>query len=220
MFGSQTLTSRNICRAMLVLWVVAVVVVSILVGRSTKTEQSGNLIAFLFTGAVPLESLLKVTPPAPPTVVPAPLPTPKLAEPAEPEPEVLPDASPAYSPWQPMPRGRALGKGELQIPQVTLLDNGSIQVLIDYTGKLGQITSFKVARPQAVSVDLHGVWNRMVMVDKRYSGKAVLSRIQVAEHKNYVRVSGIDSAGQGKLEAITEFSPTQIRITFTHAIRN
>ncbi|MEG1610198.1 MAG: hypothetical protein RR317_03360 [Bilophila sp.] len=210
MYGSPLNSLRVLCRTMLGLWLVLIVVASAVVGQATRTESSGNLLAFLFANAVPAPPLPRVAPlsvqPAPPApvvaqeqVTPAP-----LAPPA-PEPQ-----------WRPLPRGWGKGSGAIQTPIIDLLPDGQVQVRFPYTGNPGETTAFRSGNT-SLSVDLHGTWKNTALLDKRFTGNQVLERLQIAQHDGYVRVSGVDRKGcKIPLQEETSFSATEIRIVFSH----
>ncbi|MEG2140158.1 MAG: hypothetical protein RRY20_05160 [Bilophila sp.] len=165
---------------MLGLWLVLIVVASAVVGQATRTESSGNLLAFLFANAVPAPPLPRVAPlsvqPAPPApvvaqeqVTPAP-----LAPPA-PEPQ-----------WRPLPRGWGKGSGAIETPIIDLLPDGPVQVRFPYTGNPGETTAFRSGNT-SLSVDLHGTWKNTALLDKRFTGNQVLERLQIAQHDGYVQ---------------------------------
>lgn len=198
---------RVICRTLLGLWFVLILGMSVVVAHTTRTEVSGNLLAFLLTSSAPSRPIFRVSP-APPV-------------PAAPEEPAVPAAPPASEPpapaWQPMARGTGQGSGTLTGPEVIVLPDGGVQVLFNYEGTPGQATAFKANR-HATSVDLHGPWRRVAFINRQMDKGTLLSRLQVAEHKGYIRVSAT-AHGETPPEETTEFSPTQIRVTFSAPVQ-
>lgn len=197
---------RPLCRILLLVWLVLVVGMSVLVAQATRTEVSGNLLAFLLNDRPQPQSPMPVSPP-----LPASLPVPPPTQQSQVIPQSIPE-------WKPLPRGKAQGSGVLKGPEVTERPDGSVQVVFTYEGVGGKpgdpgaVTAIKVSS-RSTSVDLHGPWKRVAYLNKTGTGRALLARLQVAEHKGYVRVSA--TAHGSAPEETTEYTADRIRIIFS-----
>lgn len=200
------LSLRPTCRAMLLMWLILLMVMSGLVAGATRTPISGNLLAFLLSSSQQPTPMIPVRPPLP---EPEPTPQPPVVEATAPEP---------VSEWRPLPRGKKQGSGMLKGPEVTQLPDGSVEVVFIYQGEgdkpsnPGSATATRVSA-HAISVDLHGPWKRLTYLNKTMSKEAVLSRLQVAEHPGYLRVSAT-AHGSAPTET-TEYTSDRIRIIFS-----
>lgn len=200
------LSLRSACRAMLLVWLVLLVAMSALVAGATRTPISGNLLAFLLSSSPQPAPVLPVRPPQP---APEPTPPPPVVE--APAPEPVPE-------WRPLPRGKKQGSGILKGPEVTQLADGSVEVVFSYQGEGGKpgdpgsATAMR-ASARATSVDLHGPWKRLTYLNKAMGKGAVLSRLQVAEHPGYLRVSATAHGPAPK--EVTEYTADRIRIIFS-----
>ncbi|MBE6442274.1 MAG: hypothetical protein E7022_08120 [Desulfovibrio desulfuricans] len=196
---------RSLYRIMLLVWLALVLCMGCIVAHNAGTEGSGSLFAFLFPDT-------REPAPLPPVVVkeapkPAPVPviTPPTEEPARPQTE-----------WIALQKGKKAGKGSLGKPEITSLDNGDVEVRFACSDAPGNFREFFPATIDSLSIDLMGAWGKGMRVDKR-PDRGVLKRVQIADHKQWLRVSGIARESTDKLEARVEYAPTlkALRIVFT-----
>ena len=195
---------RNLFRWMLLGWLILVIFMSAIVAHSTDSAAPGNLLAFLFTRtetSVPLPPL-SITPPREPmTSEPVPVPPPAAPLPAE---------------WTPLEQGRQAGKGVLGDPEVRVLGDGSLEVRLACAGTPGDFTVYHPGNVPSLSVDLQGNWSRSILFDRKLA-ESCLSRVQIAKHPKWVRVSGVARDGKRGLFASVEHSAKAgiIRIIFS-----
>ena len=198
---------RALYRWMLAGWLVLVLLLSIIVGRSADSKTPGNLLAFLLTRgetSIPL-------PPAPeaPSIVVDPAPAPPPAQPA-------PAAEPG---WQTLELGDAEGQGSLGMPEITTPDGQHTVALFPCAGRPGQYRLYHPTNVGGLSVDLPGAWGRGLSLNTALN-QGPVRRVQMADHmehgRHWLRVTGI-SRGGGGLAARVEYSPSsrQLRVTFT-----
>ena len=193
---------------MLLVWLVLVVILSIVVARSTDSASSGNLLAFLFT-RVEHASVMPVLPSAgTPAPAPAPEPAQKTQTPAEPQ--------PTPQPWQPLNEGKKAGKGVLSNPSMRTLEDGSLELTLDCSGTPGDFSLYHPSNVPALSVDLQGAWGSHVSLDQKFA-EGCLYRIQIATHPAWLRISGIARDNSAALSAKVEHSPSEgkIRVVFS-----
>ena len=195
---------RALYRWMLAGWLVLVLLLSIIVGRSADSKTPGNLLAFLFTRgetSVPLPP----APQAPPIAV-------EPAPPAEPAPAAEPG-------WQPLEQGNAEGRGSLGMPEVTTPDGQHTVALFPCSGRPGQYRLYHPTNVGGLSVDLPGAWGKGLSLNTALP-RGPVRRLQMADHmdhgRRWLRVTGIARSG-GNLAARVEYSPSkrQLRVTFT-----
>lgn len=207
MYGSRRPSLRVACRIMLGIWLVLVLCMSIVVGKTTKTETAGNLLAFLFTSKTPAQQI-------PVTRLPATLPVePEVSSPPAPEPA----PAPASSPWTLFSQGTASAEGTIGEPKVTVLADGRVEIVLPYTGTTGQCKTFVPhAGIPALSTDFYGKWKKKPYLNQRLTGSSVLSRIQVAGHDGLLRVSGTGHESGRPLKTESHYSSESIRIVFAY----
>ena len=193
---------RALYRWMLAGWLVLVLLLSIIVGRSADSKTPGNLLAFLFTRgetSVPLPP----APQAPPIAV-------------EPAPPPAPAAEPG---WQPLELGDMEGQGSLGMPKVTAPEGQRTEVLFPCAGRPGQYRLYHPTNVSGLSVDLPGAWGKGLSLNTALN-QGPARRVQMADHmehgRHWLRVTGIARSG-GPLAARVEYSPSsrQLRVTFT-----
>ena len=189
---------------MLLGWLVLVLLMSVVVARSTDSAAPGNLLAFLFTQAEAPEPLPAVDPtPSPP-----------------PEPTPAPASAPAETPqapeWVPLAQGREAGKGVLGEPRVRLLDGGAVEVRFACTGTPGNFMIYHPDNVPSLSVDLQGRWGKGIGVDRTLK-EGCLSRVQIADHAKWIRISGVARDGKLGLSVKVEHSSSSgaIRLVFS-----
>ena len=192
---------------MLLVWLALVLCMGFIVASNTGTEHSGSLFAFLFPSP---QEPAPLPPPAtvqeaPKTVL-APVITPPAAEPPRPPAEE----------WLALSKGKKAGTGTLGSPEITVLGNGNVEVRFACHGTPGSYQEFYPANVRALSIDLMGAWGKGIRADK-FTGKGVLQRVQIADHRQWLRVSGVAREPAGKLRARVEYSPTHkiLRIVFS-----
>lgn len=194
-------------RLMIGLWLLLVVGMSLLVSHSALSPAvSGNLLTYLFVRTDMISIWSPTVPPATvPVVEPAP-PAPVVAAPVEP---------PAAPEWQQVPRGRKAGSGTITRCEILPQPAGHVEILLDYTGSVGETTAFSATNAEARSVDIHGTWAKVPFVQKNLD-KGLLRKIQIADHKGFFRVTGILRSGKvvDSLAEDVNYSPTQLRIRF------
>lgn len=192
---------------MLGIWLVLVVILSIVVSRSTDSPSSGNLLAFLFTRM----EHTAVMPVLPAVSTPAPAPAPKSAA----EPQAPAEPQPVPQKWQPLGEGKQAGKGVLSSPEIRTLDDGSLELTLDCTGTPGNFSLYRPTNVPALSVDLQGAWGSHVRLDQKLA-ESCLYRIQIATHPAWLRISGIARDNNAALSARVEYSASagKIRIVF------
>ncbi|MBQ9406910.1 MAG: hypothetical protein IJU37_09295 [Desulfovibrio sp.] len=195
---------RSLYRIMFLVWLALVMCIGGIVAYNSGTHGSDSLFAFLFPSSeqpAPLPPII----PEQPAPQPAPVITPQVLEPTKPQSE-----------WIALQKGKKAGKGTLGKPEITLLDNGDVEVRFPCTDAPGNFHEFHPANIDSLSIDLIGAWGKGVRVDKRLN-KGVLKRVQIADHKEWVRVSGIARESTDTIEAKVEHaSPLKVlRIVFT-----
>ncbi|WP_295637967.1 hypothetical protein [uncultured Mailhella sp.] len=193
---------------MLVVWLVLVVILSIVVARSTNSASSGNLLAFLFTRVE--NTVLMPVLPAVSTPAPAPAPEPAA------EPQVPAEPQPAPQEWLPLSEGKTAGKGVLSRPELRTLDDGSLELTLSCDGTPGDFSLYRPTNVPALSVDLQGAWGSHVSLDQKIA-ESCLYRIQIATHPTWMRISGIARDNNAPLSAKVEYSSRagKIRIVFS-----
>ena len=195
---------RSLYRIMLLVWLSLVLCLGGIVAYNSGANGSGSLFAFLFPGSQQPAPLPPVVPeqPAPP---PAPVITPPAVEPAKPQTE-----------WLALQKGKKAGKGTLGKPEITVLDNGDVEVRFACTDAPGNFREFHPANIDSLAIDLMGAWGKGMLVDKR-PNKGALKRVQIADHNEWLRVSGIARESTDQLEAKVEYAPTlkSLRIVFS-----
>ena len=209
---------RALFRWMLAGWLVLVLLLSVVVARGSHTRGPGNLLAFLFFRGEYSEPL---PPPLPPgTPPPAPKP---VAAPAPPPPPVIvavpePAPAPPEDPdWIPLEEGRAEGTGRLGRPEITALEDGTVEVLFPCPGEPGDYRLYRPTNVVGLSVDLLGPWGRGMLVNRTLAEGAA-RKVQIASHAEHgirwLRVSAISRSG--RLAARVEHSPArkQLRVRF------
>ena len=189
---------------MLLVWLSLVLCLGGIVAYNSGANGSGSLFAFLFPGSQQPAPLPPVVPeqPAP---APAPVVTPPAPEPPKPQTE-----------WIALQKGKKAGKGTLGKPEITVLDNGDAEVRFACTDAPGNYREFHPANVDSLSIDLMGAWGKGMLVDKRLD-KGALKRVQIADHNEWLRVSGIARESTDQLEAKVEYAPTlkSLRIVFS-----
>lgn len=201
---------RTLYRLMLVVWLILVLSMGAVVGHMAENSDSSDrhLLAFLF----PTKPASAPLPPVMPekTVKPAPPPPPPLSAPAPQKP-----AEPRGD-WVALKKGKTGGTGTLINPVITVTDKGEIEVRFPMKGAPGTYRDFHPVNIDSQSVDLMGPMGKGMNVDKRIES-GVLKRVQIADHKQWVRISGIARNPASKLAAKVEYSPTlrALRIVFS-----
>ena len=197
-------SQRSLYRVLLLIWLVLVLGMGFVLHMNTKSQNPGSLFAFLFTSPQNPQAL-------PPVVVapqPMPIPAPVVAkEEAKPKPEAS---------WVPLQRGKKPGKGALTKPQVTTLANGDVEVRFTCPDAPGNYRQFHPVNIDSLAIDLMGPWGKGLLFDKR-PDKGVLKRVQMADHREWVRVTGIARNTSDTLTARVEYAPTlrSLRVIFT-----
>ena len=188
---------------MLIAWVLVVLCMAVVVRYNTGSEI-GGLFAFLFHAPQNPGEL-------PPVVVA------KSPNPPQQPSLVLPEEKPAppSTEWTALNKGKAAGKGTLGPADVTTFDNGDVHVTFPCTSP-GDYRAFYPTNVDSLSVDLIGAWKGDVFLDKRLE-RGEIKRVQVADHKQWVRVSGIARNARDTLDARVEYSATRklVRIVFS-----
>ena len=165
----------------------------VLVLKYSTSNSNGNLVNFLLPEFKKPVTLPPVTlPKALEEPKPAPPPPVFKAEKKEPE-------------WIALDKGKAQAKGTLSKPSITTLENGDVEVSFSYSDAPGNFREFNPENVDSLSVDLFGSWGKDVYTDTRLS-KGVLKRVQVAHHKQWVRVSGIARDSKQALKVKVEHS--------------
>lgn len=192
---------------MLVVWLALVLCLGFIVASNTGTEHSGGLFAFLF----------------PRPQEPAPLPPPAIvqkAPKADLPPVITPPAAelprPHAEEWLALSMGKKAGSGTLGSPEITVLDNGDVEVRFACHNAPGNYHAFYPSNVRSLSIDLMGAWGKGIRADK-FTGKGVLKRVQIADHRQWLRVSGVARELSGRLMARVEYAPTlkALRIVFS-----
>ncbi|MDO5484320.1 MAG: hypothetical protein Q4F27_05375 [Desulfovibrionaceae bacterium] len=162
-------------RWMLAGWLAIVLLMGVVVAHNVESLTQKNLPAYLFEhDSTPLPNL-----PPPP----APAPAPKVEKPAPP--------APAAPEWTPLSHGQgALGK-----PEVQVLANGSVEVLLPCSGSPGEYRIYHPHNIPSLCVDLQGEWGRGISLDQRFA-EGCLTRLQIAHHTKWLRVSGVARGGK------------------------
>lgn len=193
---------------MLLIWIMLVVILSIVVARSTDSASSGNLLAFLFTRV----ENTAVMPVLPAVSTPSPAPVPEPAA----EPQVPAEPQQKTQEWQPLSEGKTAGKGVLESPELRTLDDGSLELTLSCNGTPGDFSLYHPTNVPALSVDLQGAWGSHVSLDQKIAGSC-LYRIQIATHPTWMRISGIARDNSAALSARVEYSSRagKIRIVFS-----
>ncbi len=203
---------------MLLAWLALVLCMGYIVAANTGTERSGSLFAFLLStphDPAPLPPVMTrgaATPPPPaatqelPGAGVAPVVEPPAAEPPKQQAEE----------WLAVPKGKKAGSGVLHSPEVTVLDSGDVEVRFAVSGEPGDFQAFYPESIHALAIDLMGSWGRGARADKRLR-QGVLQRVQIADHKKWLRVSGIARAAGYKLGARVEYAPSlkALRVVFS-----
>ena len=184
---------------MLMLWLLLVAGMGGLLAYTAGS--GGSLFAFLFTKTVDPEPLAPVVVKEP---APKPRPQPILTIPEEPK-----------TVWVPLIQGTKAGKGTLGKAEITTLANGNVEIRFATSDAPGNFRAFYPHNVDSLSVDLLGSWGKNVWIDTR-EVRGILKRVQVADHKQWVRVSGIARDAKVTLKATVEYAPTlrQLRIVF------
>ena len=198
---------RTLFRWMLLGWLVLVVVLSIVVARSTDSTSSGNLLAFLFT-RMEGPAVMPVLPSAPPAPEPAPAPAPEPKAPDTPK--------PAAQEWVALHEGKQPGKGELSNPEIHTSDDGSVEILLTCNGTPGNFSLYHPTNVPSLSVDLQGAWSRHLRLDRKID-TGCLYRLQIATHPQWLRLSGIARDNNAVLSAKAEYNAASgiIRVVFS-----
>ena len=204
---------RSLFRWMLAGWLVLVLALSIVVTRGSHTRAPGNLLAFLFTRG---ERYSEPLPHAAPVEPQQPAPKP-VAAPAPPKPVAAPQPAPDPD-WIPLELGRKEGSGRLGEPEITTLEDGTVEVLFDCPGEPGEYRIYHPTNVAGLSVDLQGGWGRGLLVNRPLPAGAA-QKVQIADHAEHgykwLRVSAV-SRGGGALAARVEYSPgtERLRVRF------
>lgn len=208
MYGDGMNSLRTLFRGMLLVWLVLVVILSVVVARSTDSASSGNLLAFLFTGTEHASSMPVLPAVRTPEPAPAPKPAPEPQAPAAPQQSV--------QEWTPLSQGKTAGKGVLESPEIRTLDDGSVELTLSCNGTPGNFSLYHPTNVSALSVDLPGAWGKHISLDSKLQGSC-LYRIQIATHPTWLRVSGIAKENNAVLSAKVEHSAStgKIRIVFS-----
>ncbi|MBO4300360.1 MAG: hypothetical protein J5861_02030 [Desulfovibrio sp.] len=195
---------RSLCRIMLFAWLALVFGMGCIVAHNAGTEGSGSLFAFWFPGSQEPAPLPPVVAPETPKAVPAPVITPPVEEHSTPQTE-----------WIALHKGKKAGMGTLGKPEISTLSTGEVEVRFACNDAPGNFREFFPANVDSLSIDLMGAWGKGMRADTR-PDKGVLKRVQIADHKQWVRVSGIARESRDKLEARVEYAPTRkiLRIVF------
>ncbi len=198
----HSLTSLS--RGLLVCWAVLVLGMAASVAYYADGAHHGNLLEFLFTRP----STPQITPALDPTPPPAPALTPQLpAEQATPAPQA-PE-------WQSVAQGRSMGKGSIHNPHISVLENGQVSVIFEYTGTLGEISLYSPENVTALSVDIHGSWKSSINLDQKLT-KGILARLQIFLHDKFLRVSAVNAGHVNTaLHADVRTNGRQLRIIFS-----
>ncbi len=203
-------TLHSIFRRMLLLWLVLVAALGVTVSRSTRSSYFGNTMAFLFTSGD--------RGPADGVAVTRRIPPPAKQEPQVPEPpkETPPAPAPKPPEWTAIAHGKTGGSGTLGAPKIEKLSGGAVAVVLPLTGTIGNVTYYKPHNANAMTVDFHGEWKKPPFVNRREKTDP-LSRVQIAGHKGYLRVTGIAAEDVKKLDARAEYSAARnaVRVVFT-----
>ncbi|MDR2675509.1 MAG: hypothetical protein LBC18_11800 [Opitutaceae bacterium] len=208
------LSMRAIFRWMLAGWFAAAGLLAMFLDGGMENRQIGEIIARIFSRPSSAPSAIPVLPHKPEN--PVPVLSPKPENPA-------PVVTAAESGWTPMPRGQAPGKGRIGTPRFTFLPDKSLEIRLPYQGHLGGETHFiprgmKVATPlDALSVDLHGVWEFSQPTDTHIE-KSAVCRVQIYPHPGHLRISAISCAQESHVSTLTVqafFSSEEIRLLFS-----
>ena len=116
--------------------------------------------------------------------------TPKPAEPSE---------------WAALQLGKKNGRGFLSAPAMTVLENGDCEVRLELSDEVGNYRMFYPSNVDSISVDFIGLKGKNLSADK-YIDKGVLQRVQIAGHRDWVRVSAIARNSTDRLKARVERS--------------
>lgn len=207
-------TLHSIFRRMLLVWLVLVAALGVTVSRSTQSSYFGNTMAFLFASGDRGPAGVAVTRQIPPPAQTA------KEEPQEPEPpkETPPAPEPKPPEWTAIAHGKTGGSGTLGAPKIEKLSDGAVAVVLPLTGKIGNVTYYKPHNANAMTVDFHGEWKNPPFVNRREK-TVPLSRVQIAGHKGYLRVTGVAAENVKKLDARAEYSAGRnaVRVVFTPA---
>ncbi len=178
---TDMLSLRALFRCFILTFCVVVFVLGVAVYCNTRTQDTstrGNLLAFLFTRSVEEAPVLHSQT----------LPQQETVQEPKPEPVVTPQP-PADATWKPVPHGKQPGNGSLGKPTIDRKDNGSVEVLIPYKGRLGQCSTF---RPEGFtygrSVNLYGAWKNASNV-RRPIASGNITLVQTGVHKQMFRIS-------------------------------
>ena len=193
---------RSLYRLMLITWLALILGIGGILAYSTKTGNDGNLFAFLFKKTPEPEAL-------PPVVV-------EQLPPKLPEPKPTIVAKKPDTQWVALKKGKRNGKGTLSKPEITILENGDLEIRFKASDAPGNFRSFYPSNVDSISVDLLGSWGKNIFLDQRVTS-GVLARIQVADHKQWLRVSGVANDNKTVLDAKVEYAPTlrALRVVFS-----
>ena len=108
----------------------------------------------------------------------------------EPKPEVAVPEPVVENLWIPLERGKKGGKGHALVSGVSTLEDGSIEIMAEFSGEVPQITSFYTKKSGGLSLDLHGTWDSDPKYDHAVDS-GVLSLVQIYNHPTYLRFSGV-----------------------------
>ncbi len=194
---------------MLLVWLLLVLSVGVLLKYATDSRGELGLFAFLLPRT---EKVMDLPPPSSPK---APEKAPEKEVPAEPKPSVTPQEK-MPSEWINLKKGKKAGRGSLGTPQLTILGNGDAEVSFQLTDAPGDYRSFHPTNVDSLAVDLMGTWGKGILKDERL-GTGVLKRLQIADHKEWVRISGISRDANHSLQATVQYAPTKktLRIVFS-----
>ncbi len=189
---------QAIFRCMLAVWLILVAALGFAVSRSTSASYLGNTMAFLFSRADEREA------PLPPES----RPLPPEAPPSQPEPPE----------WTALPVGRTAGSGTFGAPEINVLPDGSVEIVLPLTGSPGSVSYYNPTNVSAATADFIGKWLKPPYI-KQSVRSGCLSLVQTAGHEGYLRVSGVAAKGVGRLEAKAEHSPKNnaVRVVFAPA---
>ena len=132
----------------------------------------------------------------------------------EPKPTIV--AKKPDTQWVALKKGKKSGKGTLSKPKITILENGDLEIRFSASDAPGNFRSFYPDNVDSISVDLLGSWGKNISLDQRFT-HGILTRIQVADHKQWLRVSGVANDSKTVLDAKVEYAPTlrALRVVFS-----
>ncbi len=192
---------------MLVVWLALVLCMGFIVASNTGTGHSGGIFAFLFPSPQEPPSL------PPPTIVQE---APKAGLPPVIPPPAAELPRPQAEEWLALSMGKKAGSGTLGSPEITVLGNGDVEVRFACHNAPGNYHAFYPSNVRSLSIDLMGAWGKGIRADK-FTDKGVLQRVQIADHRQWLRVSGVARESSGRLMARVEYAPTlkALRIVFS-----